>query len=115
VLYVVFIYNIFVSTCCIVRVDVQLQCKIVRVLNLWQKHGVYAASVVQPLLDMAGDSLDDSFGSPGNQLNMCICLSWCELTREIKFVPDIFSPHGIAMPKGLYFTAVFLLLSFFDA
>jgi len=40
----------------------------VRVLNLWQKHGVYAASVVQPLLDMAGETLNDSFGSPGNRL-----------------------------------------------
>jgi len=40
----------------------------VRVLNLWQKHGVYTAAVVQPLLDMAGETLDDSFGSPGNGL-----------------------------------------------
>ena len=59
--------------------NVCLQCKIVRVLNLWQKHGVYAVSVVQPLLDMAGDSLDDSFGSPGNQFH----LSYCELVTTM--------------------------------
>jgi len=53
-------------------VAVWLQCKIVRVLNLWQKHGVYAPSVVQPLLDMAGDSLDDSFGSPRMELYTCL-------------------------------------------
>ena len=47
-------------------VDALLQCKIVRVLNLWQKHGVYSAPVVQPLLEIAGETLDDSFGSPGN-------------------------------------------------
>jgi len=27
----------------------------------------------------------------------------------------LFSPHGIAMPKGLYFTAVFSFFFFFDA
>lgn len=30
-----------------------LQSKIVRVLNLWQKNGVFKIEVIQPLLDMA--------------------------------------------------------------
>lgn len=29
------------------------QSKIVRVLNLWQKNGVFKIEVIQPLLDMA--------------------------------------------------------------
>jgi len=31
---------------------------------------------------------------------------------KILFLKIVFSPHGIAMPKGLYFTAVFFFLSF---
>lgn len=30
-----------------------MQSKIVRVLNLWQKNGVFKIEVIQPLLDMA--------------------------------------------------------------
>lgn len=33
-----------------------LQSKIVRVLNLWQKNGVFKIEVIQPLLDMAAGS-----------------------------------------------------------
>lgn len=33
-----------------------LQSKIVRVLNLWQKNGVFKIEVIQPLLDMAAAS-----------------------------------------------------------
>lgn len=34
----------------------RLQSKIVRVLNLWQKNGVFKIEVIQPLLDMAAGS-----------------------------------------------------------
>lgn len=30
-----------------------LQSKVVRVLNLWQKNGVFKSEVIQPLLDLA--------------------------------------------------------------
>lgn len=33
-----------------------LKSKIVRVLNLWQKNGVFKIEVIQPLLDMAAAS-----------------------------------------------------------
>lgn len=32
------------------------QSKIVRVLNLWQKNGVFKIEIIQPLLDMAAAS-----------------------------------------------------------
>lgn len=31
------------------------QSKVVRVLNLWQKNGVFMSEIIQPLLDMASD------------------------------------------------------------
>lgn len=42
--------NIFSVSC------FPLQSKIVRVLNLWQKNGVFKIEVIQPLLDMAAGS-----------------------------------------------------------
>lgn len=36
--------------------DFTWQSKIVRVLNLWQKNGVFKIEVIQPLLDMAAGS-----------------------------------------------------------
>lgn len=36
--------------------DFTPQSKIVRVLNLWQKNGVFKIEVIQPLLDMAAGS-----------------------------------------------------------
>lgn len=36
--------------------DFAPQSKIVRVLNLWQKNGVFKIEVIQPLLDMAAGS-----------------------------------------------------------
>lgn len=51
-----------------------LQSKIVRVLNLWQKNGVFKIDVIQPLLDMAAGSssspgLDNS--PDGGKTLMC--------------------------------------------
>jgi hypothetical protein len=39
-----------------VLVFTNVQSRIVRVLNLWQKNGVFPPSVIQPLLNMAGDT-----------------------------------------------------------
>lgn len=49
------------------------QSKIVRVLNLWQKNGVFKIEVIQPLLDMAaasGSATAPYSGTdePGNEL-----------------------------------------------
>lgn len=34
-----------------------IQCKILRVLNLWQKNGVFSMDIIQPLLDMAAATM----------------------------------------------------------
>lgn len=54
---------------------IPLQSKIVRVLNLWQKNGVFKIEVIQPLLDMAAGSssaaaLYTGADEPGN-LSKC--------------------------------------------
>ena len=41
-----------------IPVSVIFKSKIVRVLNLWQKNGVYTPEIIQPLLDMATSSND---------------------------------------------------------
>lgn len=43
------------------------QSKIVRVLNLWQKNGVFKIEVIQPLLDMATGSGSATGVSDGDQ------------------------------------------------
>lgn len=51
-----------------------LQSKIVRVLNLWQKNGVFKIEVIQPLLDMAAGSSSSSGldnGPDGGKTLMC--------------------------------------------
>lgn len=36
-----------------------------RVLNLWQKNGVFMSEVIQPLLDMAADPNNQQFATAG--------------------------------------------------
>lgn len=51
-----------------------LQSKIVRVLNLWQKNGVFKIEVIQPLLDMAaGSSSSTGFDSGPDAGKTLIC------------------------------------------
>lgn len=52
--------------------DFTPQSKIVRVLNLWQKNGVFKIEVIQPLLDMAaGSSSGAAFASTDEPGKFC--------------------------------------------
>lgn len=51
------------------------QSKIVRVLNLWQKNGVFKIEVIQPLLDMAAGSSSASGPYTGtDETGVCVCV-----------------------------------------
>ena len=59
--------------------------KIVRVLNLWQKNGVFSANIIQPLLDMA----DPDKGESGHYAEVVVlhfgyCLILCFEVRQCK-------------------------------
>ena len=41
------------------------QSKIVRVLNLWQKNGVFMSEVIQPLLDLTADPNNPDLAAQG--------------------------------------------------
>lgn len=47
-----------------------LQSKIVRVLNLWQKNGVFPIEVIQPLMDLAGDPNNADLAAAGGSVIM---------------------------------------------
>lgn len=63
-----------------------LQSKIVRVLNLWQKNGVFKIEVIQPLLDMAAGSSSNTApfvgtDGPGRFSQVC-CFSVFRQMRD---------------------------------
>ncbi len=50
------------------------QSKILRVLNLWQKNGVFDMDIIQPLMDMANGAIVLAPALEGREIN--IILFW---------------------------------------
>lgn len=46
------------------------QSKIIRVLNLWQKNGVFEMSIIQPLMDMSNGTITPSPELEGKRVIM---------------------------------------------
>lgn len=66
---------------------VTMQSKIVRVLNLWQKNGVFKIEVIQPLLDMAAGSSSSAApfagtDGPGRFRQVCCFSVFCPVWNE---------------------------------
>uniref|UniRef100_A0AAZ1X8A9 CID domain-containing protein n=1 Tax=Oreochromis aureus TaxID=47969 RepID=A0AAZ1X8A9_OREAU len=60
--------------------------KIVRVLNLWQKNGVFDMDILQPLMDMAN-------GSPPSLSNILINCMLCQTTVHVGVISLLCCDH----------------------
>lgn len=53
------------------------QSKIIRVLNLWQKNGVFDMDIIQPLMDMANGAMVPAPAPQGNKCNSVWAMLKC--------------------------------------
>lgn len=63
------------------------QSKIVRVLNLWQKNGVFDMDIIQPLMDMANGAIVPAPALEGNEINIILSEQCLNVSNN---APDLY-------------------------